>query len=186
MLPDISEIRALRKRLGITQAELARMSGVSQSLIAKIEGSQTVPGYEKARKLFEALEKIGKKKEARAADIMSRKVKSIRPGESARTAVAIMEKNGFSQLPVIKQDKCIGIVTESGALSALRAKGSEFDLLTASAIMDEPLPIVSTQALFPVLAGILNHEHAVLVAEHGKIVGIITKSDLLKKALEKK
>ena len=34
---DISQIRALRKRLDITQKELSKAAGVSQSLIAKIE-----------------------------------------------------------------------------------------------------------------------------------------------------
>ena len=33
---DISQIRALRKRLDITQKELSKAAGVSQSLIAKI------------------------------------------------------------------------------------------------------------------------------------------------------
>ncbi|MEM0360693.1 MAG: CBS domain-containing protein, partial [Candidatus Diapherotrites archaeon] len=117
--------------------------------------------------------------------IMSRKVKSISFNESARKAVEIMEKNGFSQIPVVKRGQCVGIITESGALSAIREKGSQFNLLKASDIMGEPLPVVNSHTVFPVLAGILNHEQAVLVAERGKIAGIITKSDLLKKALEK-
>jgi len=35
-LPTLEEIKKLRKKLGLTQQELAEESGVSQSLIAKI------------------------------------------------------------------------------------------------------------------------------------------------------
>ncbi|MEM0360769.1 MAG: helix-turn-helix domain-containing protein, partial [Candidatus Diapherotrites archaeon] len=61
----------MRKKLGLTQCHLSRISGVSQSMIAKIEAGRVSPGYEKARRLLEALTEEGKKKEARAADIMS-------------------------------------------------------------------------------------------------------------------
>jgi len=35
-LPTLEEIKKLRKKLGLTQQELAEESGVSQSLIAKV------------------------------------------------------------------------------------------------------------------------------------------------------
>ena len=37
MLPSIEELRKMRKNLGISQKELARISGVSQSYIARLE-----------------------------------------------------------------------------------------------------------------------------------------------------
>lgn len=184
MLPEIAEIKAYRKRLGLTQTELSRLCGVSQSLIAKSESGKIVPSYDKAKKIFEALEQASKKESLRARDIMSRRVKFVKESDSARKAISLMEKNGFSQLPVIKREKCIGVVTERGALSALRELGpKEFNSAKTSEIMEEPLPIVSENALFPLLTGILNHEQALLVSRKGKIVGIITKSDLLKSAL---
>lgn len=184
MLPEISEIRAFRRRLGLTQTELSKLCGVSQSLIAKMESKQIVPSYEKAKRIFEALEQAGRRKSSRAKEIMSRRVRSVREADTVRKAVSLMEKNAFSQVPVIRRDKCIGVVTERGALSALRELDpKEFNSLTAADIREECPPIVNEQTLFPVLAGILNHEQAVLVSKKGKITGIITKSDLLKSAL---
>ncbi|MBW2992073.1 helix-turn-helix domain-containing protein, partial [Candidatus Woesearchaeota archaeon] len=34
---EISEIKEIRKKLGLTQSQLSKKAGVSQSLIAKIE-----------------------------------------------------------------------------------------------------------------------------------------------------
>ena len=184
MLPEISEIRNCRKRLGLTQEQLSEISSVSQSLIAKMESGKITPGYDKARRIFSALERVEKKESLRAGDIMSRKIRSVRPDDSARKAVTVMEKNGFSQVPVLDRNSCAGTVTEGGTLAALDELGAkEFNSARAAAIMEGPLPVVGEQTIFPVLAGILQHERALLVSRKGKLVGIITKSDLLKSAL---
>ena len=46
---ELNEISRLRKQLGLTQAELAKLSGVSQSLIAKLEAGKIEPSYSKAK-----------------------------------------------------------------------------------------------------------------------------------------
>ncbi|RLG54747.1 MAG: hypothetical protein DRN95_08520, partial [Candidatus Hydrothermarchaeota archaeon] len=38
---DLSQLKFIRKKLKITQAELARKAGISQSMIAKIEANFT-------------------------------------------------------------------------------------------------------------------------------------------------
>lgn len=186
MLPEIAEIKLCRKSLNLTQKKLSELSGVSQSLIAKIESGKIVPGYNKAKRIFESLEEAGKKKRPKAKHIMSKKLVSVGAEEKAKKAVSLMEKKGYSQLPVMKKNKCIGVITEQGALSALRELGTKkFNSLKVGEIMGEPLPIFSEQTPFRVLAGILNHESAVLVSRKGKVVGIITKANLLKNAVAK-
>jgi len=54
MLPELSEIKARRKQLGITQEELAELAEVSQSLIAKIENSSIIPTYDRVKRIFDA------------------------------------------------------------------------------------------------------------------------------------
>ena len=61
MLPSIEELRKMRKNLGISQKELARISGVSQSYIARLEKGSINPTYDKVRKIFEYLNKTGQK-----------------------------------------------------------------------------------------------------------------------------
>jgi len=182
MLPEIGEIKAYRKKLGLTQSGLSKLSGVSQSLIAKMESGKIIPSYNKAKKLFEALEGAGQKKQAHAIDLMSKRLRCVKETDSAKKAISLMEKHGFSQLPVMKGEKCVGTLTESRALSVLSRAGEKFSKLRVVDIMEEPPPIVNEQTVFPVLAGILSHGNTVLVSKKGKITGIISKSDLLKNA----
>jgi len=46
--------------------------------------------------------------------------------------------------------------------------------------MEEAFPIVKEDEGLPVILTLLQSNHAVLVSKKGKIVGIITKADLLK------
>ena len=45
MFPNISEIKKRRKKLEITQTQLAVHANVSQSMIAKIESNMIEPSY---------------------------------------------------------------------------------------------------------------------------------------------
>ncbi len=47
-------IKSLRRRQGLTQAELARRAGTSQPVISAYEHGRRDPGYETLRKLVEA------------------------------------------------------------------------------------------------------------------------------------
>ena len=55
MTYELEEIKKIRKKLGMTQTELANRAGVSQSLIAKIESARIDPTYTKTQKIFAAL-----------------------------------------------------------------------------------------------------------------------------------
>ncbi|HPT73803.1 MAG TPA: helix-turn-helix domain-containing protein, partial [Methanomassiliicoccaceae archaeon] len=113
-LPDLDEIRQMRKRLELSQRELASMAGVSQSLIAKIEKGSIDPSYKNVRKIFEAFEKVlknraleGKSTGARltVGDLATRGVVSISPEQTLAEAVDLMVKGRFTQLPVMVGDR---------------------------------------------------------------------------------
>ena len=53
MLPELSEIKAKRKHLGLSQSGLSVKTGVSQSLIAKLEAGKISPSYLSAKKIFD-------------------------------------------------------------------------------------------------------------------------------------
>lgn len=57
----LEEIKQIRKKYNLTQSDLAKRSGVSQSLIAKIEAGRIDPTYSNAQKIFNALNDMGEK-----------------------------------------------------------------------------------------------------------------------------
>src|SRR3989338_5241600 len=52
MIAEITEIKIMRKRHGLTQTQLAKLSGVSQSLIAKLEAGIIDPSYSNVKKIM--------------------------------------------------------------------------------------------------------------------------------------
>ncbi|HEY8109655.1 MAG TPA: helix-turn-helix transcriptional regulator, partial [Candidatus Nitrosotenuis sp.] len=55
MLPRLDNIKQQRAKLGITQKELAKMTGVSTSMINQIESGRSQPSYETAKRMFDSL-----------------------------------------------------------------------------------------------------------------------------------
>ena len=177
MAYELEEIKKIRKSLGLTQTELAKQANVSQSIIAKIESGKIDPTLSKAKKIFDALSFFEKKHEIKAEEIMNRKIISIKPDEGIKDAVTKMKKYNISQMPVVDEHKTIGLISESTLLDALMwGKGKK-----VNEIMEESPPIVSKQTSVRVISNLLRHFPTVLVSEEGRLVGLITKADLLER-----
>ena len=174
---ELEEIKQIRKKYGLTQSELAKRSGVSQSLIAKIEAGRLDPTFSNAQKIFTALNDMGKKHEINAGQLMTQKIISVKPSDDIKEAIKKMKSNGISQMPVIEEHKSIGIISESIVLEAmLNNKGKKVE-----DIMGDAPPIVSKKTLGSTISHLLKVIPMVLVSEGGKLVGVITKADLLGK-----
>jgi predicted transcriptional regulator len=188
MIPGLSEIKIRRNAAGLTQQELAKLSGVSQSLIAKIESGKISPAFEKAKQLFDTLEKLHEEKSLSAEKIMRHHVYSVSPNDSVKSAALLMEKHAISQLPVIEHDKSIGTITEKGIVSKMGKMQNPIDLgkLKVSEILEEAMPVIQENTPISIVYSILSFQNAVLVAKKGKTTGIIAKSDLLKIAAKGK
>ena len=177
MTYELEEVKKVRKNLGLTQTELASRAGVSQSLIAKIESGRIDPTYTKTKKIFAALSELEKKEEVKAEQIMTSKIISVEPDESIKESIEKMKKFQISQLPVIDDHKLVGLVSESTILEALLKSKAKY----VSEIMQEAPPIVSKAASIELVSNMLKHYPMVLVSKEGKLIGLITKSDLLSK-----
>jgi len=188
MLPDLGEIKQRRKQFSLTQSELAHRAGVSQSLVAKVEAGNLVPGYDNAKRLFDVLDQLHDEVKVRAADLLTQKVLSIPSGASLAKAVKAMKEKGVSQLPVIDDDKIVGTISEKDILQRIQGAEQAIDLgqLTVKEVMGEPMPMVHEDASFNLISSLLEHYPAVLIGKKGKPTGIISKSDLLKVILHKK
>jgi predicted transcriptional regulator len=174
---ELDEVKKVRKKLGMTQTELAKRANVSQSLIAKIESGRIDPTFTKTKKIFEALSDLEKKEEVKAAQIMNSKIIDISPDSSIKDAIGKMKKSNISQLPVIEHHKLIGLVSESTILDALIDGKAKL----VRDIMQEAPPIVAKNTGIQVISSLLRHFPMVIVAEEGKLVGLITKADLIGK-----
>jgi predicted transcriptional regulator len=181
MLPAIDIIPDRRRKLALTQNQLAELAGVSQSYIAKLEAGKIEPSYLKVKAIFEALDKLERRKEVQASEIMSENPIVVQQKATIQETVEIMRKNGFSQLPVFNGDKPVGGVSERTLLDQIlyNDDGIPASMKQVRDIMDESWPIVAEDAPLSLLTNLLKYYPAVLVQRKGSVVGIITKADLL-------
>src|SRR3989344_6370804 len=170
---NVGDIKTVRKSLGITKQGLAKLSGVSQALIARIESGSVDPSYSGTMKIFAVLE--SRKHSGSANDIMTKKVVSVRSSEKISKAIKIMKRKGISQLPVIDDSKVIGIVSEKEVSHSFLEKK-----FIIKEIMSESPPIVGKSAPVDLLACLLDFHPAVLVQESGSPCGIVTRADIMK------
>ncbi|MEM2214214.1 MAG: CBS domain-containing protein [Candidatus Nezhaarchaeales archaeon] len=179
-LPTPEDIRRMRIMAGLTQKELAERAGVSQSLIARIEAGTVDPRLSTLRKILKALiPSIG---DLKAEQVMHKPVIWVDADEPVRNVVELMEKYGISQIPVLDKGNVVGTIHESTLLRHFLKTKNPSLLFNKQAreVMDEPLPMVSSfTSISDVLALLGGEKPAVLVVNGGKLVGIITKIDII-------
>ena len=90
--------------------------------------------------------------------------------------VKIMREHDISQLPVMEGQLQVGSVDEA---TIIRNMDRKLHRLQARHIMDRPFPVVDARDPVELTHPLLDFHSAVLVAERGRIKGIITKVDLL-------
>ncbi|MCL7398183.1 MAG: CBS domain-containing protein [Thaumarchaeota archaeon] len=177
---DLESIAKLRKMLGLTQRELARMSGLSQSLISKIERGRVNPSYEAVRRILQTLEMIRAEKDAKllAKDICTKDVICVEVSDPLSKAINLMRKHGISQLPVLKNGRPVGSISESTIVRKLeKVRSTE---IPVNEIMDEVFPIIPEGVSLNTVRQLLQEYPAVLLQRDGRITGIVTKADLFK------
>tara|TARA_Y100000310_G_scaffold324617_1_gene386690 strand:- start:3217 stop:3753 length:537 start_codon:yes stop_codon:yes gene_type:complete len=174
---ELSEIKTIRKQLNLTQADLAKAANVSQSLIAKVEANRLDPTFTNAKKIFQTLESFQGKKELKAEEIMNKNIISVSPSTSIKGAIDILKKNAISQVPVIENNHVAGFISETIILNALLEQKGK----TVADIMQDTPPIITKKTSINVVSDLLKFYQMIIVGDKGKVVGVITRSDVLKK-----
>lgn len=176
MIENISEIKKIRRMLGLTQKELSRMANVSQSLVAKIESGNIDPSYSKIKKIMTALMSLDKKDRKKAKDLMVSKIIKLSLKDSLVSAIKKMKKYNISQLPVFEDKQIVGIISDVLILDAMtRGIDSKTNI---GQIMGEAPPIIGFDADLTVIANLLKQYPLVIVSSKGTAKGIITKADM--------
>ena len=169
-----STLKKLRVKARLTQKKLAELVDVSQAHVSKIELEKVDPRLSTVNKILEVLTE-GKKRKCK--DVMSNGVLSAKPNDSILEVSEIMIKNAISQMPVLNGNSVVGTITEE---SIIRNLGSNIANAKVNSIMSSPLPTVSEETTTDTIRPMLEKHQGVLVTKGKEIIGIITRSDLLK------
>jgi predicted transcriptional regulator len=176
----LAELRKRRLSLGISLGELARAVGRSDATVSRIERGRIRPSYELVQKVVAYLDDRERERTPplTAAEVRHGPLVTVGPSLYLTEAFRLMERGGFSQLPVVEEARVIGALSESALLRALASpsgrRGRVRDYL-------EPgYPIVDASCPAELLTGLLTRYPAVLVSERGAMTGIVTKTDLIR------
>jgi len=103
----------------------------------------------------------------------------VAPEASVRQALNLMSTYNVSQLPVLDGDDGVGAVSEQALMA--RAIGQQKILDSpVRDVMDPPFPVVDGESPIALLTTLLSRTTpAALVRRNGKVVGIVTRYDLL-------
>ena len=175
-VPTGVSLKRKRKKLGLTQKQLSEISGLTQSVIAKIETESVDPRASTLAKLVEALNRAEHPNIPHSvADLMVKNISTIDVSESIRNAITIMVEAGISQLPVLSGGKIVGIVSESNLLK--RANDAK---VSVGKIMKSNPVIISKYLSIGEAKKRLEDEDCLLIAEDGNLLGLITRIDILR------
>lgn len=167
-------LKKLRLEAGLTQKRLAELAGVSQAHIAKIEIEKVDPRLSTINKILAV---IMEGKKMKCKDIMTEGVLFAKPNNSILKVSEIMVRHAISQMPVLNGNNVVGTITEEDIISNLSATVAEEKVKN---VMGSPLPVVSEETSVDTIRPMLERRQGVLVARGKELVGIITRSDLLK------
>jgi len=169
-----TSLKKLRLEAGLTQKRLAELIGVSQAHIAKIERGKVDPRLSTVNKILAV---ISKGKNVTCKGIMTEGVLSAKPSNSVLKVSEVMVRHAISQMPVLDGSRIIGTITEENIISNLSSDIAEKQVKN---IMSAPLPTVSEETSVDTVRSLLEGHQGVLVTKGKELVGIITRSDLLK------
>jgi cystathionine beta-synthase len=103
---------------------------------------------------------------------------SVSPPDKLSEALAKMNELGLTQIPVLEEGRPVGSLRENRVLSKVVRNHHLLDA-PVSEVMEASFPTVDVDASAQEVTKRLQSSPAVLVEEYGRIVGIITRHDVL-------
>jgi cystathionine beta-synthase len=106
------------------------------------------------------------------------KLISVNPEDEVADALQLMNAHGLSQLPVLDDGNSVGSIREGRVMAQLL---NSRDLLHSpvSEVMDPPFPVVNENVEVERATKYLKSSPAILIEEYNRIVGIVTRYDVL-------
>jgi predicted transcriptional regulator len=181
LLPRIDSIKQIRLKLGITQKQLAIMTGVSTSMINQIESGRSRPSYDTAKQIFDNLATLeGKMSSHNVGEFCSKDIVKLNPENTLHDAIKKMHELSISQIPVFDGQDIVGVVSEDGIIKHLADGETELKDAKLSNTMEPVPPIVDYQTPTNVIVPLIRYSKCIMISRESKIIGIVTASDTLK------
>ena len=167
-------LKKLRTEARLTQKRLAELARVSQAHIAKIEQGKVDPRLSTVNRILDVLTE---KKQNKSMDIMTKGVLFAKPNGTILRISEVMMRHAISQMPVMSGNRVVGTINEETIIRNLRSNLAEERVKN---VMGGPLPTVQEETSIDTVRKTLEKHPGVLVAKGKEIIGIVTRSDLLK------
>jgi acetoin utilization protein AcuB len=114
--------------------------------------------------------------------LMTYGAETISSHDSLQTAATMMKRDGYRRIPVVDDDKLVGIISDRD----IRAHAGYLDSTKITAAMtSDPKTVTPKMSVEDAARLMISHKIGGLpVMEDGKLVGIITTTDVLKAFLK--
>ena len=171
---QLSFIKPMRKRVGLSQKALGKLIGVSQSAITKIENGRMMPNFALAMQIFEKLDALENRDGKTAKDVMVHNVITLKKSDTVSKATYLVRHKAISQFPVVdKNGMSIGSIRTNDLIGLNKND-------KVGSAMREELPRVSEDTPINIVSDLVKQSGAVIVSSKGKLIGIITAEDLIR------
>jgi acetoin utilization protein AcuB len=110
--------------------------------------------------------------------VMTKHPETVGPGDLLSKAKEMMDAGGFRRLPVVQDGRVVGIVTERD----LREHSGHLKSTRVDAVMKAPVVSVDSKTSVEEAARLMlaNKIGGIPVVDAGKLVGVVTTSDLIR------
>jgi predicted transcriptional regulator len=179
ILPEIKNVKIIRKKMGLTLKQFASKCDLDVSWINQVEsGKIKDPSYLKMKKIFDMYEYEKHGLERTAGEICIKKIISFELGTPVQKANRKMIETGISQIPVFKNNECVGMITDKKILGLVGSYASGLRIVPE--MLEIPPPMVDVKMPLHSLLNILKYHEYVLVRKEGFIHGILVRQDVNK------
>lgn len=118
----------------------------------------------------------------RVSSIMVKRVRIVRPEDTVKKAVAVMNKSSIGSVVAVDKGKAIGIITERDILKRVVAKGRNAARVKCRSIMSRPVVTIEEDDSVVNAINTMAKKgiKKLVVTREGKLAGIVTATDIMK------
>jgi CBS domain-containing protein len=114
------------------------------------------------------------------AELMTHVVFTVEPTDSVTTVASLMSRRHFRHVPVVADERLIGLVSYRSLLAVLAAGGLERSLSAGDIMSRDPATVSSAATPLEAVALMLERRVSCLpVVDQGRLVGILSERDFL-------